>query len=102
LKNIIPQKTIDLRDAEPAQEGIEHFSYIVRFPDDEREDPDHSDAWESRTIFKEGRPSTSRGFHSGRKQHGRFQGVLSSLARKLGPSKRVDAFSLQPVQQQSL
>ncbi|PPQ93871.1 hypothetical protein CVT25_013580 [Psilocybe cyanescens] len=83
LKTINTQKTIDLRDAEPAQEGIEHFSYIVA---------PNQDNYDSRTVFDEARSFTSRGFRSERERHGGFQGKITSLARKFIPSRKSNAF----------
>ncbi|KDR75622.1 hypothetical protein GALMADRAFT_226251 [Galerina marginata CBS 339.88] len=59
-------KTIDLRDAEPiAKDDEEQFSFIVHFPDvDELENEVNTDV-DARTMFKEKRPTTSRGFLHG-------------------------------------
>ncbi|KAH9485591.1 hypothetical protein JR316_0002501 [Psilocybe cubensis] len=49
-------KTIDIQGAQPAQEGVEHFSYVVCFPDEAEDDA------ESSADFVARRPNTSRGF----------------------------------------
>jgi len=93
-------KTIDLRDAEPiARGGEEQFSFIVHFPEDNDND-------DTRTVFEEKRPRTSRGFRkggSGSSSDVKSQNIsllLVTVARKLQflPVKMRGAFARKIVQ----